>query len=161
MIYWHGSRIYFRYFDIRMSRMLMDFGPGIYLAESRQHALSMATRYGRGFLYKYKVNLTDIRKRYNVKEFRSASLEWTKFVVANRSGNNNCDFDLVIGPTADANALGLVDRFIRVYGRNAPDNAYMQLRNALKTNVYPNQICVKNLNLIREFDLSRIGEEAV
>ena len=44
MIYWHGTGIYFKCFDITYSRDLMDFGPGIYLSESVEHLMCLSIR---------------------------------------------------------------------------------------------------------------------
>ena len=79
MIYYHGTDQYFEAFVLNKSRTYMDFGSGIYLSEKLDHAKRVALwKNGEhAYVYTYKVNLTELKQQFHVKEFRSASIEWS------------------------------------------------------------------------------------
>lgn len=163
MIYWHGSKSYFKYFDINRSREYMDFGRGIYLSESMEHAKSVA-RIGNtpGYLYEYKVNLRELRQKYRIREFRTPTVDWVKLILEERTGKiKQNEYDIIIGPTADAAAQRIISEFIRFFGMSATQRDYERLIEMLKTIVYATQICLKTQDVISEFNRSRIYEGRV
>lgn len=162
MIYWHGTGVKFRYFDLSYSRDLMDFGSGIYLSESREHALSIARakaiRTGAAYVFKYKVNMTDIRKALKVKEFKGASKEWLEFILMNRVGYVQTDYDIIIGPTADARANEIIKNYYNRYvcnGYKILGADYRLLKEQLKVNRYATQICLKTQKAVDIFNANR------
>ena len=163
MIYWHGSKNYFKYFDINRSRDYMDFGKGIYLSESIEHAKSIArTGNTPGYLYEYKVNLRELRQKYRVKEFRTPTVEWVKMIVDNRTYTSRTnDYDVIIGPTADAATQRVVRDFVKFFGQTATQRDYERLIKMLKARVFATQICLKTQAVINEFNNSRIWEGRV
>lgn len=165
MKYYHGTNIYFKNFDISKSGTYKDFGIGIYLSESEIFAKRTALWKGglEAYIYTYQVNLTNIRQSFTVKEFRTASIEWLKYIILNRQNGIRCDYDLVIGPTADAHAQEVVERFITTK-KNPSANDYKRLqaelmpKTAVDRQLCSTQICVKTQRLLDVFNSSRIKE---
>lgn len=160
MKYYHGTDIYFKTFDISQSGTYKDFGIGMYLSERKSHAETVAL-WKRGlhaFVFTYDCNLTEMRRIFNILEFKTASENWLKFVISNRCSVSPCDYDIVIGPTADASAQILITDFIKSHP-NPTTKDYNSLKQSLKTNVYPCQVCLKSLRATQYFDERRIKEE--
>lgn len=157
MIYYHGTDRYFKVLQFPTQRAYKDFGYGIYFADTEIHARRVA--YWKGgisaYVYAYKVNITEIKKIFNVKEFRGPSVEWLKYVIANRTRYLPYDYDLVIGPTADRSAQSMIQDFIRKYDSPSLGD-FMDLKKRLKVEEYGNQICVKSQALLDIFNRSRI-----
>ena len=60
------------------------------------------------YVQKYSIDLKSLKKDFNVKEFRKASIEWFDFIVEYRSKEKlNCkpNHDVTIGPLADGGNL--------------------------------------------------------
>ncbi len=165
MIYYHGTDKYFKNFILPNEQSYKDFGMGVYLAESEEHARKVAywKKGINAYIYAYKVNITNIKKQFNVKEFRTISIEWVKYIVYNRTNYGGNDYDLIIGPTADAKAQQVVECFIRKY-RNPTDKNYKELQEALMPVLhngikgYGTQLCIKSQILLDVFNQSRIKE---
>lgn len=115
------------------------------------------------YIYTYQINITDIRKNFKVKEFRTPSIEWLKYIILNRQYGTRCDYDLVIGPTADARAQELIQRFM-MNNENPSSNDYKLLqaklmpKAAIDKQLCSTQICVKTQKLLSIFNNSRIKE---
>lgn len=134
---------------------------GIYLTDSYDRAKSVASWKGgaHAYVYTYKINITDVKSRYNVKEFRGASLEWIKYIVYNRNHlDPKIDYDLVVGQTADARTQYLVNDFIR-NNSQPTDQDYQKLKVALVRVNFGTQLCIKSQRLLDEFNASRVREE--
>lgn len=119
----HGSNVEIDQPDLVKCQSMNDFGRGFYLTPQWQRAYLMAKRKaGRDggepvvspFLY-YPTNAQEHGLR--VKEFRGFSAEWSKFIVQNRSDENfSHDYDVVIGPVADAFVDKEIERHKQKYG---------------------------------------------
>lgn len=159
MKYYHGTDRYFEKFQFPTQRAYKDFGFGIYLSDSEPHARSVAywKRGAHVFVYTYQVNITDIKRHFHVREFKSASLEWLKYIIANRTIYLQDTCDLVIGPTADMATHGLIQDFIKNHPYPSL-NDYKELKEALMVDKYGNQICIKSQALLDLFNKSRIKE---
>ena len=114
------------------------------------------------YVYTYQVNLSDIKKAFNVKEFRGPSKEWVQFIISNRTGWIKTNYDLVIGPTADARIQYVIQYITEVYGNyKLTDADYMRIRQMMRPDVYGTQICVKSQRLLNVFNHSRIKETMI
>jgi len=119
----HGSNVEIDQPDLVKCQSMNDFGRGFYLTPQWQRAYLMAKRKaGRDggepvvspFLY-YPTNAQEHGLR--VKEFRGFSAEWSKFIIQNRSDENfSHDYDVVIGPVADAFVDKEIERHKQKYG---------------------------------------------
>ncbi len=64
-------------------------------------------------------------KDLKIKTFKGFSIEWAKFIITNRDkAQNQHDYDLVIGPVADAVVDQEIIRYRKQYGKQYlnPDN---------------------------------------
>jgi hypothetical protein len=103
--------------------MMNDFGRGFYLTPQWQRAYLMAKRKsGRDggdtvvtpFLY-YPSKAEE--HGLKIKEFKGFSAEWSKFIILNRSDESFAhDYDVVIGPVADAFVDKEIERHKQKYG---------------------------------------------
>lgn len=100
-----------------------DFGRGFYLTPQWQRAYLMAKRRAarngsekvvNPFLY-YQNDA--LRHGLKIKEFKGFSAEWSKFIILNRSDETfTHDYDIVIGPVADAFVDKEIERHKQKYG---------------------------------------------
>lgn len=168
MVYYHGTDRYFKELQLPSENSYKDFGMGVYLAESELHARKVALwKNGlHAYVYSYKVNITDIKKNFNVKEFRTISIEWVKYIIYNRTNYGGYDYDMIIGPTADAAAQDLIEKFCREH-KNPTINDYKQLQNDLMPIMsngqqgHGTQICIKSQELLNIFNQSRVKETMI
>ena len=119
----HGSNVEIVKPDLAMCQSMNDFGRGFYLTPQWQRTYLMAKRRaGRdggwpvvnSFLY-YPTSAQE--HGLKVKEFKGFSAEWSKFIILNRSDERfTHDYDVVIGPVADAFVDREIERHKRKYG---------------------------------------------
>lgn len=166
MIYYHGTNVLFDNYNISYSGSYKDFGKGFYLSEKESHARSVALWKGglHAYVYKYSCKLSDLRSLFNVKEFKSASIDWIKFIILNRVSIIDYGYDIIIGPTADADSQKLVSKFVSTYGTDfdtIPVDKLKELQFKLKIHIYPNQICLKSQGAIDYFNSRRVNKICV
>jgi len=111
MILYHGSNMMIDSIDLKRGRRGKDFGQGFYLTESKEDAMNMAQtavdreESGVPTLNQFEFNESNlVDGTLNVKRFEGYSLEWARFVNANRSNRSNQPihaYDVVYGPIAD------------------------------------------------------------
>ena len=119
----HGSNVEIVHPDLTMCQSMNDFGRGFYLTPQWQRAYLMAKRRaGRDggepvvnpFLY-YPIKAHE--HGLKIKEFKGFSTEWSKFIILNRSDETfSHDYDVVIGPVADAFVDKEIERHKQKYG---------------------------------------------
>ena len=111
MILYHGSYTKINVIDLQLGRRGKDFGKGFYLTAVKEDAAIMAkTAVQREMFGAPTLNVYDFDERamtngkLDVKIFEGYSLEWARFVYANRSNQSrhpiHC-YDIVYGPIAD------------------------------------------------------------
>ena len=95
----HGSNVEIVHPDLKMCQSMNDYGRGFYLTPQWQRAYLMA------------------KHGLKVKEFKGFSAEWSKFIILNRSDETfSHDYDVVIGPVADAFVDREIERHRQKYG---------------------------------------------
>lgn len=126
----HGSNVDIVKPNLAICQSMNDFGRGFYLTPHWQRAYLMAKRRaGRDggepvvnpFLY-----YPDKAKEHGlkVKEFKGFSAEWSKFIIQNRSDESFVhDYDVVIGPVADAFVDKEIELHKQKYGANYLETA--------------------------------------
>lgn len=111
MILYHGSNMRVDTIDLKRGRRGKDFGQGFYLTAVRLDAVQMAkTAVQRDMCGVPTLNAYDFDEKVmtsgelKIKIFDGYSLEWARFVNANRNNRSNSpvhDYDIVYGPIAD------------------------------------------------------------
>lgn len=125
MILYHGSNMAISAIDLCRGRRGKDFGQGFYLSADLQQARNMAANvvdreaYGEPTVTAFEINETLFSDgTLSVKAFPEYSIEWTRFVLANRqnkSGDSLHSYDVVYGPIADDKVGVQMRRFERHY----------------------------------------------
>jgi hypothetical protein len=119
MILFHGTNVQFESIDLSKCRPNKDFGKGFYLTSIESQAIDMAQRRcnfdesGLPIVQKYEwdENTDDLK----VLIFEEVSTEWADFIVKNRDRKlcESHDYDLVIGPIADAGVVYQINRYLQ------------------------------------------------
>ncbi len=107
---YHGSNIDIAQIDFAKSKPNKDFGRGFYLTENRDQAQQLAEQRalffgGNSIVNEYIFDENQLNDgSLKVKIFDDYSVEWAKFVVANRLNSNPTpthNYDIVYGPIAN------------------------------------------------------------
>lgn len=144
-----------------------DFGLGFYTTDSLKHAkerangLLLLSKYRNGgnkYVCSYNVDKRLLKSILNVKEFTSPTAEWLDLIVAYRAGI--CigrDIDVIIGPTADSSAMGIINNACKMW-LNISNTGDINLAlskekkekivGLLKTDKYGMQYCFKTQKAI-------------
>lgn len=120
MILYHGSNMAVENPRLIPAKRLLDFGSAFYLTSDLEQAKKWAMR-----TQKIResgapiVSVYDFAERdaanLRVLKFTSPDLDWLHYVVANRTGKPAAQFDLVIGPVANDQAIRTVNDFQNGY----------------------------------------------
>lgn len=128
---YHGSIFDLDEIDVRAGKGYKDFGKGFYATAVPSHAEKLALRNKRieekrqGVLknnggvelqpiiaYRYNLLYNENTSALRIKVFNKANIEWLRFVLQNRKCEESAhDFDIVIGPTADAETTMIVNEY--------------------------------------------------
>ena len=120
MILYHGSNVAVDKPRLIAAKRLLDFGSAFYLTSDLEQAKKWALRTqkiresGTPLVSVYEFDdraLTDLQ----VLSFASPDLDWLLYVVANRTGRQTDQYDLVIGPVANDQAIRTVNDFQNGY----------------------------------------------
>jgi hypothetical protein len=128
---YHGSIYCFDEIDVNAGKGYKDFGKGFYATAIVSHADRLAIRNKgiaerrQAFLikknnkkdniiaYRYNLIFNEEVQNLNVKVFEKADSEWLRFIIKNRKCDGCAhDYDIVIGPTADAETTAIIDDYI-------------------------------------------------
>lgn len=143
---YHSSNVEVRNVDTLHSRDFLDFGKGFYLTTILEQAVKYAERFSRrrqeAWLNVYEFNFD--RAEWRVMSFESYDKDWLRFVAKCRSGNDDTDFDLVVGGIANDKVIRTLDRYF---------NGEITEEQALGMLVYerPNiQYCIRSQRMLDE-----------
>ena len=124
----HGSNVEIVMPNLKKCQSKNDFGLGFYLTPQWQRAYLMAKRRagrdgGEPVITPFLFYPTKVQEHgLKVKEFRGFSAEWSKFIILNRSDQTfTYDYDIVIGPVADAFVDKEIERHKQKYGTHYLD----------------------------------------
>lgn len=129
---YHGSNILITQIELNKSKPNKDFGKGFYLSDSYQQAFEMAKFKsfqlgGEPIVLEFEFDDKGLsRFELKTKSFLDYSEEWIDFIIDNRNGIKEHDFDFVYGPIADDK----VGRQLRLFNDN--DITKQQLLERLK-----------------------------
>lgn len=129
---YHGTTDVFDEIDLNYGKGYKDFGKGFYATAIIRHAERITLR-NKAILekrqaiikkrnpeyrttpitaYRYNLLFTEEVSGLKVKLFESADTEWLRFIVSNRRNENTIhDYDIVIGPTADAETILILNQY--------------------------------------------------
>lgn len=121
MILYHGSNTKIESIDLNKGRLGKDFGKGFYLTAVKTDAAEMArTAVQRDMCGVPTLNVYDFDETcltngdLKVKVFNGYSIEWARFIKANRSNRTNQpvhEYDIVYGPIADDGVVRQMRRY--------------------------------------------------
>lgn len=162
MILYHGSIRDFKEIDVNKGKGYKDFGRGFYTTAIKSHAESLALRnleieknrnisigISNSYIaYRYNFNFNADYSNIKVKIFTKADLEWIKFIVFNRRNRYTMhNYDIVIGPTADARTVDIIDNYRDSLNT---DSDYYDLLRDLKPEVLPKQYFFASSRAVRQ-----------
>lgn len=143
---YHSSNIIVPNPDTLHSRKFLDFGQGFYLTSLQDQA----ENYGKRFILReedawintYEFNF-DI-DNWKVKIFECYDGEWLDFVTNCRSGNDDTDFDLIIGGIANDKVIRTIEKYF------AGELSVEETLGLLKYEKPNNQYCIRSERMIEE-----------
>ncbi|MDE6007520.1 MAG: DUF3990 domain-containing protein [Muribaculaceae bacterium] len=143
---YHSSNAAINCPDIVHSRDYLDFGKGFYLTTLYDQAVKYAQRFIRrqqnAWLNTYEFNFNP--HEWKVRKFDSYDKEWLDFISKCRVGEDDTDYDIVIGGIANDKVIQTLDRYFE--GELTSEQALGLLRYE-KPN---NQFCIRSQKLLDE-----------
>lgn len=110
---YHASPVAVEAPDVAHSRDFLDFGKGFYLTSIHEQAVKYAQRFMRrgrnAWLNSYELECD--MSEWRVCRFDAYDKAWLQFVAKCRSGNDDTDYDMVIGGIADDRVIQTLDRY--------------------------------------------------
>lgn len=114
MIVYHGSRWEIPVPDLEHSRTNVDFGRGFYTTPLYDQAVNWCGKFKRrglpGIVSKYTLDDTAF-ETLKVLSFDSYSEEWLDFILHCRSGQDETDYDMVVGGVANDRVFNTVELY--------------------------------------------------
>lgn len=143
---YHSSYISVEAPDINHSRDFLDFGKGFYLTTLYDQAVKYAQRFKRrkrqAWLSTYELEFNP--EEWKIHQFDSYDREWLQFVMNCRSGNDNSDYDLVVGGIANDEVIQTIERYL---AGEISENDALGLLKFEKPN---NQYCIRSQRMLDE-----------
>ncbi|MDE6310440.1 MAG: DUF3990 domain-containing protein [Muribaculaceae bacterium] len=110
---YHSSNVSVLHPDTEHSRDYLDFGKGFYLTSLYDQAEKYAQRFSRrqqdAWLNTYELDFSP--DQWKVLEFDSYDKNWLDFVSKCRAGDDDTDYDIVIGGIANDRVIQTLDRY--------------------------------------------------
>ena len=143
---YHSSNLLVEHPDTAHSREYLDFGKGFYLTSMR----GQAVKYGQRFIrrqqdawlntYEFVFNPAD----WKVLIFDAYDQAWLDFVSKCRAGEDDTDYDIVIGGIANDKVIQTLDRYFE--GELSKDETLGLLRFEKPNNQY----CIRSQKMLDE-----------
>lgn len=144
MILYHSSNQPVIAPDTIHSREYLDFGKGFYLTSIQEQAVKYAQRFIRrqqkAWLNSY--DFSFIPAEWKILEFVAYNKTWLDFISKCRAGNDDTDYDLIIGGIANDKVIQTLDRYFE--GELSEDNTLGLLRYEKPNNQY----CIRSQNML-------------
>lgn len=141
---YHTSNVIVKSPDILHSREYLDFGKGFYLTTLEEQAM----KYGNRFIRREEdawLNIYDLDININewkLITFSEYNLEWLDFISKCRAGEDDTDYDIVIGGIANDKVIRTLDRYFA--GEISAELAI----GLLKYEKPNNQYCIRSQRLL-------------
>lgn len=143
---YHSSNVSIEQPDTFHSRDFLDFGKGFYLTSLREQAVKYAQRFLRrqqnAWLNSYELEYNTTE--WNILEFKSYDMAWLNFISKCRAGEDDTDYDIVIGGIANDKVILTLDRYFN--GELSADETL----GILKFEKPNNQICIRSQKMLDE-----------
>lgn len=111
---YHGSFLEVAKPDLKYSRKDVDFGCGFYVTPIYEQAVKWCGKFKRrgkdGIVSRYVLDDAALQN-LKVLQFTAYSEEWLDFVLACRKGNDQSDYDIVIGGIANDKVFNTVELY--------------------------------------------------
>lgn len=143
---YHSSDVSVTKPDTVHSRDYLDFGKGFYLTSIHEQAV----RYAQRFLRRQRnawVNIYEFEfepEKWKILIFDSYDKEWLDFVAKCRAGEDNSDYDLVVGGIANDRVIQTLDRY---FNGELSENDTLGLLKYEKPNI---QYCIRSQGMLDE-----------
>ncbi len=141
---YHSSDVSVTKPDIIYSRNYLDFGRGFYLTSIHEQAVKYAQRFLRRKreawlnIYEFKFEPSE----WKILKFNSYDKDWLNFIASCRAGNDNSDFDIVIGGIANDRVIQTLDRY---FEGELSENETLGLLKYEKPNI---QYCIRSQRML-------------
>lgn len=143
---YHSSNIPIEKPDTVHSRDYLDFGKGFYLTTLYNQAVKYAQRFARrqqnAWLNTYEFTFN--HAEWKMLEFESYDKEWLDFISKCRAGEDDTDYDIVIGGIANDKVIQTLDRYFE---------GEISVNEALGLLIYEkpnNQYCIRSQRMLDE-----------
>lgn len=114
MILYHGSFVVVNQPDLVHSRKNVDFGKGFYVTHIFKQAEKWCGRFKRrgkeGVVSRYIFD-ENANKTLKVLTFNAYTEDWLDFILSCRQGQDNTDYDLVVGGVANDKVFNTVELY--------------------------------------------------
>lgn len=143
---YHSSNISVKIPDTAHSRDFLDFGKGFYLTSLQEQAVKYAHRFLRRKqdawlnMYEFIYNPLD----WKVLEFNEYDKAWLDFVSKCRAGEDDSEYDIIIGGIANDKVIQTLDRY---WVGELSENDTLGLLKYEKPN---NQYCIRSQKMLNE-----------
>lgn len=143
---YHASDVSVESPDTIHSRNYLDFGKGFYLTSIHEQA----TRYAQRFIRRQKnawVNSYEFEfepMEWKILRFDSYDEDWLNFVAKCRAGNDDTDYDLVIGGIANDRVIQTLDRY---FTGELTENETLGMLKFERPNI---QYCIRSQKMLDE-----------
>lgn len=115
MTLYHGSYTKVENPDISYSRNTLDFGKGFYVTPIYEQAKKWSMRFkikkGNSVVSWYSLDIDNMRRDAQIKEFLGYSEEWLDYIISCRSGRNRQLYDVIIGGVANDKVFDTIELF--------------------------------------------------
>lgn len=143
---YHSSNISVENPDTVHSRDFLDFGKGFYLTSLHEQAIKYAQRFIRrqqdAWINTYEFIFEP--SKWKVLEFTAYDKDWLDFVSKCRAGEDDSDYDIVIGGIANDKVIQTLDRYFE--GELSEDKTL----GLLKYEKPNNQFCIRSQQMLDE-----------
>ena len=179
---YHGSIYEFDSIDVSAGKGYKDFGKGFYATAVASHADKLAIRNKsiaekrQSFLknkkgiktqpiraYRYNLIFSEETSELKVKVFRCADKEWLRFILQNRkSGGCAHDYDIVIGPTADAETTTIINEYYDELEESGySDEVCEKVITELKPENLPKQYFFRTQEAVKTLSFDRVKRQVI
>jgi len=143
---YHSSNISVENPDTSHSRDYLDFGKGFYLTSLHNQAIRYAQRFIRrrqnAWLNTYELLYNP--SEWKVLDFAAYDKEWLDFVSKCRAGDDDSDYDIVIGGIANDKVIQTLDRYFEGELSEAETLGLLKYENP------NNQYCIRSQKMLDE-----------
>ena len=143
---YHSSNRTVEHPDVSFSRDFLDFGKGFYLTSLEEQAISYGNRFIRrgadAWLntYDFVFNPED----WKILQFERYDMEWLNFVTRCRKGEDDSDYDMVVGGIANDKVIRTLDLYFN--GDITAEAAIGKLKYEKPNNQY----CIRSQRMIEQ-----------